>query len=166
MAGGDLDVNARLLALVAERLKVGGSTLLRNGFTAAGAVSLLGADITGNLECDGAKFNGTDASGNALNADGLKVGHSVLLRHGFITRRHGEAARRRHHRQPRMRRRGVPRTRTEAGIPPPSRTARIVARRAALWRMTSTDAVTPIATASPAATSAATSKTCRATLAA
>jgi predicted acyltransferase (DUF342 family) len=77
--------NATRLALVAERLKVGGSVFLRNGFTAAGAISLLGADITGNLECDGAVFNGTDTSGNALLADGLKVLHSVLLRNEFTT---------------------------------------------------------------------------------
>ena len=76
-------VNSRRLALVAERLKVGGDALLRNGFTAAGALWLLGADIKADLDCQGAKLNGADESGNALIADNLKVGRNALLRHGF-----------------------------------------------------------------------------------
>ena len=75
--------NAAGLALVADNLKVGRTALLRNGFTAAGAVSLLGAEITGNLECDGAQLNGANAAGLALVADGLKVSHDVFLRNGF-----------------------------------------------------------------------------------
>jgi predicted acyltransferase (DUF342 family) len=75
--------NAKHQALVAEQLKVGGQALLRNGFTAAGAIWLLGADITGNLECDGAKLNGSDESSNALIADNLRVGGDLFLRNGF-----------------------------------------------------------------------------------
>jgi predicted acyltransferase (DUF342 family) len=76
-------VNSSRLALVAERLKVGGDALLRNGFTSVGALRLLGADIKSDLDCQGAKLNGADESGNALIADNLKVGRNALLRHGF-----------------------------------------------------------------------------------
>jgi predicted acyltransferase (DUF342 family) len=78
-------VNSSRLALVAERLKVGGDALLRNGFTAAGALRLLGADIKSDLDCQGAKLNGADESGNALIADNLKVGRNALLRYGFTS---------------------------------------------------------------------------------
>jgi predicted acyltransferase (DUF342 family) len=76
-------VNSSRLALVAERLKVGGDALLRNGFTTAGPLRLLGADIKSDLDCQGAKLNGADESGNALIADNLKVGRNALLRYGF-----------------------------------------------------------------------------------
>ena len=69
--------------MVGERLQVGGDVLLRNGFTAAGALWLLGADISGNLECDGAKLNGVDGEDNALIADNMKIGRNALLRKGF-----------------------------------------------------------------------------------
>src|SRR5215475_14970607 len=73
--GADQDGNA----LVADRMKVGGEVHLYKGFTAAGAVVLNGADITGDLSFRGARLTGTNHVGNALDADGMKVGHDVLL---------------------------------------------------------------------------------------
>jgi hypothetical protein len=72
-------------ALIADDLKVGRNVYLDRGFSAAGAVSLVGTDITGNLECEGATLNGTDDNGNTVIADNLKVGHDALLRNGFTT---------------------------------------------------------------------------------
>jgi hypothetical protein len=73
--GHDHDGNA----LVADRMKVGGEVHLYKGFTADGAVVLNGADITGDLSFRGAKLNGKNRDGNALDADGMKAGHDVLL---------------------------------------------------------------------------------------
>jgi hypothetical protein len=77
--GSDHDGNA----LVADRMRVGGEVHLYRGFTASGAVMLNGADITGQLSCSGAQLTGTDHDGNALAADGMKVGAAVLLDQGF-----------------------------------------------------------------------------------
>ena len=73
--GHDHDGNA----LVADRMKVGGEVHLYKGFTADGAVVLKGADITGDLSFRGAQLNGKNRDGNALDADGMKAGHDVLL---------------------------------------------------------------------------------------
>jgi hypothetical protein len=70
-------------ALVADGVKVGGNMFLDGGFTAAGAVRLLGADITGQLSCRGATITGTD--GCALVADGVKVDGNVFLDKGFTS---------------------------------------------------------------------------------
>jgi hypothetical protein len=70
-------------ALVADGMKVGGGAFLRGGFTAAGAVRLPDADITGPLDCSGAQLTGTDNHGNALVADGMKAGRDVFLDRGF-----------------------------------------------------------------------------------
>jgi len=48
-------------------------------FTAAGAVRLARADIAGQLSCGGAQLTGADHDGNALVADGMKVGRDVSL---------------------------------------------------------------------------------------
>jgi hypothetical protein len=66
-------------SLVADRLKAGGGVYLDGGFTAAGAIGLLGADITGELNCGGAHLAGTDTDGNALFADWLKASGRVYL---------------------------------------------------------------------------------------
>jgi hypothetical protein len=66
-------------ALVADRMKVGGEVHLYKGFTTDGAVVLNGADITGDLSLRGAQLNGKNDDGNALDADGMKAGHDVLL---------------------------------------------------------------------------------------
>jgi hypothetical protein len=83
---GDLSCRAARLgrdddgnALVADRMKVGGEVHLYKGFTAGGAVVLNGADITGDLSLSGAQLNGANRDGNALDADGIKAGHDVLL---------------------------------------------------------------------------------------
>ncbi len=69
--------------LRADGIKVSGSVFLADAFTAAGAVVLIGADITGQLNCSGAKLTGTDSSGYALRADGIKVSGGVFLDDGF-----------------------------------------------------------------------------------
>jgi hypothetical protein len=77
--GRDLGGNA----LVADRMKVGGEVHLHHGFTADGAIALTGADITGDLSLSGAQLTGTDDDGNALVADGIRVGAAVLLDQEF-----------------------------------------------------------------------------------
>ena len=70
-------------ALVGDRVKVGGDVFLDQEFTAAGAIGLLGADITGQLSCGGAKLTGQDNDGDALVGDGMKVGGDVFLDQEF-----------------------------------------------------------------------------------
>ena len=89
---GDLSCRAAVLgrdhdgnALVADRMRVGGEVHLYRGFTADGAVVLNGADITGDISFSGAQLTGTDRDGNALAADGMKVGAAVLLDEGFTS---------------------------------------------------------------------------------
>lgn len=79
--GRDHDGNA----LVADRMRVGGEVHLYRGFTASGAVMLNGADITGDISLSGAQLTGTDHDGNALAADGMRVGAAVLLDEGFTS---------------------------------------------------------------------------------
>ncbi len=72
-------------ALVAEGAEIGGAVLLRNGFDAEGRVSLLGARIGGNLECDGAKLRNRtkDGTGIALLAQSAEIGGALLLDDNF-----------------------------------------------------------------------------------
>jgi hypothetical protein len=74
--------NGSGFALLAERLKVGGSAHLRDGFRSSGAVTLLGADINGTLSMTGATLAGTDERGRSLLADRLTAG-GVHLDNGF-----------------------------------------------------------------------------------
>ncbi len=76
------------VALAADHAVVSGAVLLRNGFAARGAISLTGAKIGGNLECDGASLSNatSDGTGVALAAENAVIGGAVLLRHGFIAR--------------------------------------------------------------------------------
>ena len=72
-------------ALHAERINVRDSVFLRNGFTAKGGVSLIGAQIGSVLDCSNATFNNPSkrdvpGSGMALSADGINAKSSVLLR--------------------------------------------------------------------------------------
>jgi hypothetical protein len=79
-------------ALVADGIKAHHDVLLDRApahdgeaalpFSAAGTVRLARADITGQLSCSGAQL-GTGNDGNALIADGIKVGAAVLLNDGF-----------------------------------------------------------------------------------
>jgi hypothetical protein len=64
-------------------MKVGSSVSLDDGFTAAGAIRLVGADITGQLTCRSAKLAGTDGNGNTLAANGMNVSDTVFLDGGF-----------------------------------------------------------------------------------
>jgi hypothetical protein len=75
-------------ALYGERMKVGGDVFLDSGpdqgtFTAKGAVCLLSADITGQLNCRGALLTGRDKYGNAPHGDGMKVGGDMVLDKAF-----------------------------------------------------------------------------------
>jgi hypothetical protein len=70
--------------LVADGMKVGEHVILDEKFTAAGAVRLTGADITGQLRCHGAQLSaGPGSDGYALVADRLKVSGDVILDQGF-----------------------------------------------------------------------------------
>jgi len=70
-------------SLIADQMKVGGSVLLDAGFTAAGAISVGGAHVTGDLSCTDASLNGRDKDDNALFATQLSVAGSVLLDGNF-----------------------------------------------------------------------------------
>jgi hypothetical protein len=69
-------------ALVADEIRVGGSMMLNEGFTASGAVRLPGANIARNLVCSGAQLSGQDDQGVALRGGGIKVA-SIYLNDGF-----------------------------------------------------------------------------------
>jgi hypothetical protein len=66
-------------ALVGDGMRVGAGVYLDKGFTAAGAVRLLGADITGELNCRDAQLAGRDQYGNAMGCDGIKVSNDMIL---------------------------------------------------------------------------------------
>jgi hypothetical protein len=75
-------------ALNADHASVKQSVFLRAGFSAAGEVRLLNAQIGRNLECPGATFRNPPRknvahSGYALSGDGMTVAGAVLLREGF-----------------------------------------------------------------------------------
>ena len=78
-------VNGDGNALIGDGLKVGGDAVLDQQFTAAGAIRLVGADISGQLNLSGAKLTGTDNNGNALIGDELKVGEDAVLGQQFTT---------------------------------------------------------------------------------
>jgi hypothetical protein len=88
---GELNCNgARLkgasqdgMAMLAFSIRVGGDVFLGDGLTAAGAIDLRGADITGELNCNGAKVKGADQDGDALLCDGIKVGSFMHVGQGF-----------------------------------------------------------------------------------
>jgi len=74
----ELDLQGACVEFIyAYRVRIDGSVFLRNGFCALGEVRFLGAEIGGNVECDGGVFD------RALRADGVKVGGSVFLRTNF-----------------------------------------------------------------------------------
>src|SRR5262249_46954579 len=60
-------------AVRADAMKAGRGVFLDRGFTAAGAIRLPYADITGQLVCRGATLNGRDRDGESLVAFGMKV---------------------------------------------------------------------------------------------
>lgn len=63
----------------ADRVIVHDPLFLRR-IVSAGEIRLLGAEITGQLDCSGAKLR---AKGNALSADNAKIGGNVFLVDGF-----------------------------------------------------------------------------------
>ena len=76
-------------ALTADGLRVAGNVFLGEQFTADGPVRLSGAQLGGNLECEGAVLKNPaikyrPASGAALHADGIKVNGDVILRQGLL----------------------------------------------------------------------------------
>ncbi|WP_347830172.1 hypothetical protein [uncultured Planktomarina sp.] len=66
--------------LDAHRLQCNGSLHLRDGFQATGLVDLTGAEIMGQLACDGGKFL---AERMALNCNAITVWADVFFREGF-----------------------------------------------------------------------------------
>ena len=93
--GGQLSLRgARLVppkgryALYAERMRIGGDALLDtfgdiSRFVATGPIWLTNADIAGSISCAGAWLTIPNRDGNALCAEGMKVGGNVLLNNGF-----------------------------------------------------------------------------------
>jgi len=65
----------------ADRISVKGSIFLRDGFRAEGEVRLLGAQVSGNLDCGNSVF--MNPSGDALSADRVNVKGDVFLDDGF-----------------------------------------------------------------------------------
>jgi len=75
-------------ALDCDRAKVKGSVFLSRGFRAQGEVRLVGAQIAGDLDCDGGTFmnpprENISGSGTALNGDGITVMGNIFLRENF-----------------------------------------------------------------------------------
>ena len=70
-------------ALIADATRVGGHMLLDGGFTAAGAIYLVDADITGSLNCSGAQVTAANRDGTALAADRMKAANVSL--DGWVT---------------------------------------------------------------------------------
>ena len=99
--GGDLECNRGTFtnpprqsipesgqALNADGVRVRGDVLLTEGFQATGKVSLVGAQINGNLECNSGVFKNprlkdVPGSGTALDADNITVTGNVYLMNNF-----------------------------------------------------------------------------------
>lgn len=78
---GTLNLGGSLLpGLAGDRLACDGDLFLGQCFNATEEVWLQGAQIGGNLGCQGANLNGKDC---ALVADGASIKHSVYLNEGF-----------------------------------------------------------------------------------
>jgi hypothetical protein len=89
--GGRLSCNGAQLtgtdsdgsALHADRMKAGGDVSFDEGFTSAGALRLINADIGGQLSCRSAQLTGHNEDGFALIADRIKTRDSMWLDGGF-----------------------------------------------------------------------------------
>jgi hypothetical protein len=69
----------------ADGISVGGSASLGDGFESSGAVRMVGANIGGQLNFQGANLMGFDADGDSLCADELAVGGSLLIDKEFVS---------------------------------------------------------------------------------
>ncbi len=79
---GLLNLNgSQLPGLEGDRLVTDESFFMRDGFVATEAVRLIGAQIGGNLDCDGGEFDGQ--KGTALSAELANIQGCVFLRNGF-----------------------------------------------------------------------------------
>ncbi|HLN39888.1 MAG TPA: hypothetical protein VK337_19070 [Xanthobacteraceae bacterium] len=72
---------SKMQGIEGSGLRCRGFLFFRNCFHATGEVRLIGAHISGNLECDKNRFDGAD--GKALVCDGIETGGDVFLRNGF-----------------------------------------------------------------------------------
>jgi hypothetical protein len=72
---------SRVQSLTADGANVKGGVFLRDGFSAEGEARLLGAQIGGDLDCNGGTFK--NPAKNALHADGANVKGDVGLGDGF-----------------------------------------------------------------------------------
>lgn len=90
--GGNMDCddatlqNGGATALIANGMTVDGDIYLSNRFSsdrfsAMGAVHLIGANVGGSLNCDGALLK--SGQGAALKAGGIKIGRNLSLQRGF-----------------------------------------------------------------------------------
>ena len=92
MIGGNLECDDGTLenhegyhegyALIAQGTEIKGAVLLRNRFKATGTVSLLGATVGGNLDCNRGTFDQHKGIA-ALDALGAQIKGNVLLGNGF-----------------------------------------------------------------------------------
>jgi hypothetical protein len=91
------DISASGTAISLGAARIAGGLFCRSGFygrgnfSASGTVWLYGAQIEGNLECDGSKFEnpaqaGVEGTGLAMQASALNVTGSVLLRKNFLAK--------------------------------------------------------------------------------
>lgn len=93
--GGDLDCSASEMTfmgderhgvtLVLQGSRIDGQVLLQDGFKVAGAVSVRGAKIGGDLNCGGGSFAclGADGRGVALDASSARIAGNVFFGSGF-----------------------------------------------------------------------------------
>ena len=73
---------SHIAGISGNRVKIGGSVFLQNGFVSDGSVSFFGAEIGGSLQCTGAKIFRTHEQ-NALVCTAAKIGGNVLLNNDF-----------------------------------------------------------------------------------
>jgi hypothetical protein len=79
ITGTDQDGNS----LVGDGIKVGGPAHLDEGFAAAGAVELSGADVSGRPSLAAARL-GANKAQYALVGDGLRAGRDLILNKGVF----------------------------------------------------------------------------------
>lgn len=69
--------NSLAKCIDAERLRCSGSVHLNNGTSVTGGVSLIGAQVGGDIDCDNAHFE--NRNGSSLNCSGAEIRGSVFL---------------------------------------------------------------------------------------